>query len=67
MVFLRDIDKESSYEFLKQVEEEIIRDINGFSMDLDNTISNWPVETNKDDKTVVFIVIRRNSKEGIYE
>ena len=65
--FSEDINKESGYEFLKQVEEEIIRDINGFSMDLDNTISNWPVETNKDDKTVVFIVIRKNSKEGVYE
>lgn len=62
--FSEDIDKENGYEFLKQVEAEIKNDIDGFTVDLDNTLSNWPVETNKDDKTVVFIVI---SKEGIYE
>ena len=56
--FSEDIDKENSYEFLTQVETEIKSDINSFSVDLDNTLSNWPVETNKDDKTVVFIVIK---------
>lgn len=55
--FSEDIDKENSFEFLKQVEAEITNDINNFSIDLDNSLSNWPVETNKDDKTVVFIVI----------
>jgi serine/threonine protein phosphatase PrpC len=55
-------DIENGDEFLKQVEEEIKNNQHAFTEDLDNTLENWPVETNKDDKTVAFIVINQEDK-----
>lgn len=57
--FSEDINKEDSFEFLKQAENEIKKDIEIFATDLEETLSNWPVQTNRDDKTVVFVVLTK--------
>ena len=57
--FSEDINKEDSFEFLKQAENEIKEDIGIFATDLEETLSNWPVQTNRDDKTVVFVVLTK--------
>lgn len=62
--FSEDIDKENGFQFLSQVENEMREKNKAFAYELDNTLRNWPVETNKDDKTVVFVVL---TKENIHE
>ena len=62
--FSEDIDKENGFQFLSQVENEMREKSKAFADELDNTLRNWPVETNKDDKTVVFVVL---TKENIHE
>ena len=57
--FSEDINKEDAFEFLKQAENEIKEDIGIFATDLEGTVSNWPVQTNRDDKTVVFVVLTK--------
>ena len=57
--FSEDINKEDTFEFLKQAENEIKEDIEIFATDLEETLSNWPVQTNRDDKTVVFVVLTK--------
>lgn len=57
--FSEDINKEDAFEFLKQAENEIKEDIGIFATDLEETLSNWPVQTNRDDKTVVFVVLTK--------
>lgn len=57
--FSEDINKEDAFEFLKQSGNEIKKDIDIFAIDLEETLSNWPVQTNRDDKTVVFIVLTK--------
>ncbi len=57
--FSEDINKEDAFEFLKQTENEIKEDIGIFATDLEETLSNWPVQTNRDDKTVVFVVLTK--------
>ena len=57
--FSEDINKEDTFEFLKQAENEIKDDIGIFATDLEETLSNWPVQTNRDDKTVVFVVLTK--------
>lgn len=57
--FSEDINKEDAFEFLKQAENEIKEDIEIFATDLEETLSNWPVQTNRDDKTVVFVVLTK--------
>ena len=53
--FSEDIDKENGESFLTAVSEQIILDSEAFKREIEETMTHWPVETNKDDKTVVFI------------
>jgi len=62
--FSEDINKEDGFEFLKQAENEIKINIGKFADDLEKTLCNWPVQTNRDDKTVVFVLL---TKEDINE
>lgn len=62
--FSEDIEKDNAFEFLSQVKIEMINNLDVFALDLDNTLLNWPIKSNRDDKTVVFIVF---SKEDTHE
>ena len=53
--FSEDMDKEHGKEFLDDVYKQIEIDQHAFDEDIKNTLENWPVESNKDDKTVIFI------------
>lgn len=53
--FSEDMDKEHGKEFLNEVYKQIEIDKQAFDEDIKNTLENWPVESNKDDKTVIFI------------
>lgn len=53
--FSEDIEKENGKAFMDDIYEQVKRDIVSFENDIMNTLENWPVESNKDDKTVVFI------------
>lgn len=53
--FSEDIEKENGKAFLDDIYEQINRDSVSFEKDIVSTLENWPVESNKDDKTVVFI------------
>ena len=57
--FSEDINKEEAFEFLKQAENEIKTNMENFATDLEETLINWPVQTNRDDKTVVFVVLTK--------
>lgn len=60
--FSEDIDKKNAAEFLNEIKTNASNDINGFAEEMENSLKNWPVETNCDDKTVVFIVRKEISK-----
>lgn len=60
--FSEDIDKKNATEFLNEIKTNASNDINGFAEEMENSLKNWPVETNCDDKTVVFIVRKEISK-----
>ena len=53
--FSEDIEKDNSKNFLTDIYEQISKDFNAFEEEFKNTLSNWPVESNKDDKTAIFI------------
>lgn len=53
--FSEDIEKDDGEQFLSAVSEQILIDSEAFKEEIQETLSHWPVETNKDDKTVVFI------------
>ena len=53
--FSEDIDKENGKPFLSAVSEQLRIDSEAFKEEIEDTLSHWPVETNRDDKTVVFI------------
>lgn len=53
--FSEDMDKAHGKEFLNDVYKQIEIDLQAFDEDIKNTLENWPVESNKDDKTVIFI------------
>lgn len=53
--FSEDIDKENGDAFLTAVSDQIKADANAFKNEIEETLTHWPVETNRDDKTVVFI------------
>lgn len=53
--FSEDIEKENGKAFMDDIYEQVKRDSLSFEKDIRNTLDNWPVESNKDDKTVVFI------------
>ena len=56
--FSEDMDKPNGDEMLRQIHDEVILDETKFINEMSETLENWPVETNKDDKTVVFIVCK---------
>lgn len=60
--FSEDIDKKNAAEFLNEIKTNVSNDINDFAEEMENSLKNWPVETNCDDKTVVFIVRKEISK-----
>ena len=37
------------------VSDQIASDAEAFKCEIEETLTHWPVETNRDDKTVVFI------------
>ena len=53
--FSEDIIKNNSKEFLCEVKNEMDNNFEKFAYDLENFMINWPLKTNLDDKTVVFI------------
>lgn len=53
--FSEDMEKESGEAFLSAVSEQILANSEAFKKEIEDTLSHWPVETNRDDKTVVFI------------
>ena len=53
--FSEDIEKENGKSFMTDIYNQILEDKAAFEEDIKNTLSNWPVESNRDDKTVVFI------------
>ena len=53
--FSEDMEKENGEAFLSTVSEQIISSSEDFKKEIEDTLSNWPVVTNKDDKTVIFI------------
>ena len=50
-----DVDKENGEAFLMAVSDQITSDAEAFKCEIEETLTHWPVETNRDDKTVVFI------------
>ena len=57
--FSEDMDKENGNKFLDDVYLQIREQPNIFFEELKKTLEHWPVESNRDDKTVVFIQERR--------
>ena len=53
--FSEDMDKENANQMLEEIEKELSEDAETFVSELKQTLACWPVETNCDDKTVVFI------------
>lgn len=54
--FSEDIDKNNLSELLNDIENGISDDVYSFAEEMENALKNWPVETNCDDKTVVFVL-----------
>ena len=54
--FSEDIDKNNLSELLNDIENGISDDVYSFAEEMENDLKNWPVETNCDDKTVVFVL-----------
>lgn len=57
--FSEDIDKDNADKMLKEIECELNENENIFIDEMQQTLENWPVKTNKDDKTVVFINVTK--------
>lgn len=53
--FSEDIEKDNGKAFMDDVFESVCKDENSFENEMKETLINWPVETNKDDKTVIFV------------
>ena len=53
--FSEDIEKDNSKAFLTDIYTQISKDFDAFEEEIKNTLNNWPVKSNKDDKTAVFI------------
>jgi len=53
--FSEDMDKDHGKELLQDVKAQIIENAQLFAEDLQATMNDWPVETNRDDKTVVIV------------
>ncbi len=53
--FSEDLDKDSRCNFLHDIMETVVVDPKGLYSEITATMHNWPVESNKDDKTLVLI------------
>ncbi len=53
--FSEDINKDDVSSFLKGIQIDIDTDVELFTEKLEDTMNNWPISSNKDDKTVIFI------------
>ena len=53
--FSEDIEKDSGKQFMDDIYDQVAKDHNEFEEDIMKTMTNWPIKSNKDDKTVVFL------------
>ena len=60
--FSEDIDKDNSFGLLDGIDKELANNEGSFIEDTKNTLLNWPVETNRDDKTVVIFKIEEGEQ-----
>ena len=60
--FSEDIDKDNSFGLLDGIDKELANNEGFFIEDTKNTLLNWPVETNRDDKTVVIFKIEEGEQ-----
>lgn len=60
--FSEDMDKDNSFGLLDGIDKELASNEESFIEDTKNTLLNWPVETNRDDKTVVIFKIEEGEQ-----
>ena len=60
--FSEDMDKDNSFGLLDGIDKELANNEESFIEDTKNTLLNWPVETNRDDKTVVIFKIEEGEQ-----
>ena len=53
--FSEDIEKDKGKQFMDAVSEEINKDCIEFENEMKESLKHWPVDSNRDDKTVIFI------------
>lgn len=53
--FSEDIEKTSSKQFISKLVDDMTIDLNSFTNNLEENLLNWPVKSNKDDKTVIIL------------
>ena len=61
--FSEDMDKDNSIGLLDGIDKELASNEESFIEDTKNTLLNWPVETNRDDKTVVIFKIEEGEQQ----
>ena len=61
--FSEDMDKDNSFGLLDGIDKELASNEKSFIEDTKNTLLNWPVETNRDDKTVVIFKIEEGEQQ----
>lgn len=61
--FSEDMDKDNSFGLLDGIDKELASNEESFIEDTKNTLLNWPVETNRDDKTVVIFKIEEGEQQ----
>ena len=59
--FSEDLEKENAFQMLNEVDVELRDNEEAFINEMIQTLANWPVETNCDDKTAVFIKIEKEN------
>lgn len=59
--FSEDMDKENADKMLKEIGNQLCVDEVAFICEMKQTLNCWPVKTNKDDKTVVFLNITKEN------
>ena len=53
--FSEDIEKDSGKPFMDDIYKQIAKNSHEFEEDMITTLNDWPIKSNKDDKTVVFL------------
>lgn len=61
--FSEDMDKDNGFGLLDGIDKELASNEESFIEDTKNTLLNWPVETNRDDKTVVIFKIEEGEQQ----